>query len=870
MACQPPLPPPPGYLSVLLGMMSGAEPPVPPPAPGYLSTMEGWSVSYMSFIERLFDTSAMHEAAGLGWKKHDRAQVVDSATVVVDSHDHALIWMTLLTCFLIVVSSLFFFRCKAPRPSISALTSLGIALVLGAVYEQIGLCVVCCLLGLFAGQRSTAVHGAVGDPNAAPAKSEPADKADTADTADQETPPSPHPPHCTPRPLSPLTPRRQGSALLIYGLRHDVMSASDCLTKAMEKLEDALRKNEPHRSLRSLYLQPISEVLMPPAPDRNWQGEWVQMALEQNRWLRDQGVPIRDDMLTEAGILQRDSIEVVQTKFQEDIDDRVAHGFTLEEAQAFTVLVQRRRVLALSLRESSGRYCASIYKLLEVLYAQVERVQTDQRAPGGGDIPKCYRNVYGKGGLVHDEPRWGELFDAAKKGAKYDRNGFCGVTSSAVIEGWTKKECFVPEGFRHCFKDRETGPGEYKYCDAAECAGPIVCFKSRGRGERDELMHAGIRTDSQRICFPPHTLFRLREIKEPGTWCAEVDGVDVRPEQWLLVVTATYRPPPSVTSRFPVAVVGRSPSAVVGRSPSGSVGKLVGSKATLRYGDRESYVAGIEDITANPVLTIEQEFCREGFEFTDYAGVLYRLQDEYEYVVGTAKRKEDCTPGIRDEQHDGWTLDEFLSVANKRIASRRTPTSERPEGHAYLSEEEVIAVRLYTGPSYIVINDFLRQIGTLNGTLRRALATHPAHTFAATVGHLCSAIRKLSAAATADEAQRTLYRGVRGELDRSFFSRDRLGMVVATDATFMSTSTERATPLQYMSAEKNVMWRLRANPETDDGYHYGADVSILSQFARENEVLFPPCTMLAVELPSEGAPEMIDRIMELEAVPSYI
>ena len=113
---EPPLPPPPGYLSVLLGMMSGAEPPVPPPAPGYLSTMEGWSVSYMSFIERLFDTSAMHSAAGFGWKKHARAQVVDSATVVVDSHDHALIWMTLPTCILIVVSSLLFIRCKAPRP----------------------------------------------------------------------------------------------------------------------------------------------------------------------------------------------------------------------------------------------------------------------------------------------------------------------------------------------------------------------------------------------------------------------------------------------------------------------------------------------------------------------------------------------------------------------------------------------------------------------------------------------------------------------------------------------------------------------------------------------------------------------------------
>ena len=817
-------------------------------------------------------------AAGLGWKKHARAQVVESATVVDDSHDHALIWTSLLTFFLIFISSLLFFRCKAPRPSFSALTSLGIALVLGVVYEQTGLCVVCFLIGLFAGQRSTAIHGAVGDPNAAldrrglyeqthdeeiravgdpnaaPANREAADEP-PLERGGQESPPSPYPP-------PPLTLRRRPSERLIDGLRRDVMSASDSLTEAMVKLEDALKKNEPHRSLRSLYLQPISEVLTPPAPDRSWQSEWIQMALEQNRWLRDvEGVPIKDDMLTEAGILQRDSIEVVQTKFQEDIDDRVAHGFTLEEAQAFTVLVQRRRVLALSLREPSGRYCASIYKLLEVLYAQVERAQTDQRASGDGDIPKCYRNVFGKGGLVHDEPRWGELFDAAKKGAKYDRNGFCGVTSSAVIEGWTKKECFVPAGFRHCFKDSSCGPGEYKYRDASECAGPIVCFTSRGRGKRDELMHAGIRTDTQRICFPPHTLFRLREIRAPGTWSAEVAGLDVSPMQWLLVVTATYRPPPSATPRFPAAVVGRT--------PSGS--KLVGSTSTLRYGDRESYVAGIEDITANPVLTIEQEFGRDGFEFTDYAGVLYRLRGEYDYVKGTACKKEGCTPGTRDEQHDGWTLGDFMSVANKHIHSRRTPTSERPIEHAYLSEEEVIAVRLYTGPSYIVINDFLRQVGTLNGTLRRALATHPAHTFAATVGHLCSAIRKLSAAATAEEAQRTLYRGVRGELDRSFFSKDRLGMIVATDATFMSTSTNRDTPLQYMSAEKNVMWRLRASPETDDGFHYGADVSILSQFARENEILFPPCTMLAVELPStERVPETIDSIMELEAVPSYI
>ena len=259
----------------------------------------------------------------------------------------------------------------------------------------------------------------------------------------------------------------------------------------------------------------------------------------------------------------------------------------------------------------------------------------------------------------------------------------------------------------------------------------------------------------------------------------------------------------------------------------------------------------IDDITANPVLTIQQEFDRGGVEFTDYEGVTYRLRDEYDYVVGTARVKAGCTPGTRDAAHDGWTLHRFMSEVNQHISSRRALRlaylTERPEEHAYLSEEEVIAVRLYTGPSYIVINDFLRQISALKGTLRQALATHPAHTFAATVSHLCSAIRKLAAVATTEEATRTLYRGVRGELERSFFSRDRLGMVVATEAAFMSTSTDRATPLHYMSAEKNVLWRLRASRESDDGYHYGADVSMLSQFAVEEEVLFPPCTMLIVK-----------------------
>ena len=39
---------------------------------------------------------------------------------------------------------------------------------------------------------------------------------------------------------------------------------------------------------------------------------------------------------------------------------------------------------------------------------------------------------------------------------------------------------------------------------------------------------------------------------------------------------------------------------------------------------------------------------------------------------------------------------------------------------------------------------------------------------------------------------------------------------------------------------------LRARPQDDVGYHCGADVGMLSQFAGEREVLFPPFTMLKV------------------------
>ena len=53
------------------------------------------------------------------------------------------------------------------------------------------------------------------------------------------------------------------------------------------------------------------------------------------------------------------------------------------------------------------------------------------------------------------------------------------------------------------------------------------------------------------------------------------------------------------------------------------------------------------------------------------------------------------------------------------------------------------------------------------------------------------------------------------------------------------------------SQGSNVLWCLHPKPESDSGFHVGASIGELSQFSQEEEVLFPPCTMLIVKEKSD-------------------
>ena len=46
--------------------------------------------------------------------------------------------------------------------------------------------------------------------------------------------------------------------------------------------------------------------------------------------------------------------------------------------------------------------------------------------------------------------------------------------------------------------------------------------------------------------------------------------------------------------------------------------------------------------------------------------------------------------------------------------------------------------------------------------------------------------------------------------------------------------------------QEAVLWTLLPDKPSDAAFHCGASLKLLSQFEEEDEVLFPPCTMLVV------------------------
>jgi hypothetical protein len=225
---------------------------------------------------------------------------------------------------------------------------------------------------------------------------------------------------------------------------------------------------------------------------------------------------------------------------------------------------------------------------------------------------------------------------------------------------------------------------------------------------------------------------------------------------------------------------------------------MLGDVTTLSFESRKAYTRGLGDLTDELVITMRQEWMRDD-KWRARDGKLFSGAEEFLYVEGEASEKQTFA-GIRDKENVGKRPHEFQEKINLQLVERAYTHGVDMELHKFpedahtcpcgskrlLTLDEVLAVRLYTGPAFQPLNQWLRNVGKLDPSLRRALATDVSLTYAATTKHLVSAIRKIARVPHPDMAVGSyLYRGIAGVLPGSFWQKDPYGDVCATDLGFM-------------------------------------------------------------------------------------
>ena len=162
------------------------------------------------------------------------------------------------------------------------------------------------------------------------------------------------------------------------------------------------------------------------------------------------------------------------------------------------------------------------------------------------------------------------------------------------------------------------------------------------------------------------------------------------------------------------------------------------------------------------------------------------------------------------------TLADFVAAPNSREAE--------------LEEAHVLALRLYTTRAYLLINTPLRDLGRHE--------RGEAHPLPVTVAFLAEAIRRLRAVGAKQANARSpvvLYRGLAHRtVPPAFFKEG------GTEYAPMSTTNDLSVAVRYSASRSSVLLRM----VTKSFIERGADISYLSAFPGEAEVLFPPLTYL--------------------------
>jgi len=269
----------------------------------------------------------------------------------------------------------------------------------------------------------------------------------------------------------------------------------------------------------------------------------------------------------------------------------------------------------------------------------------------------------------------------------------------------------------------------------------------------------------------------------------------------------------------------------------------------MQCGSLEDFHAGLTGRIGVPHLDFKREMMREhcvragcNVQFTtgNYA-ITTTPKQEWMYIVGDEIGQRILCPD-ENMQH-GRTIVLLEELMQKNLVQT-----------AKLTDVEVLALVLYTGPLFHIYNIILR---------RYPFETYKffeegCNTFPTTIFVLVSAVTKVTKCTRIPEGT-LLYRGLGGLLDlpEQFQKVDEHGASGYADWGFMSTTANLDVALGYSGLKQRrskAMVMVIESMSVDKG----ADISMFSQYPVEQEFLWVPCSFVQRALGGGSRVEVVD------------
>mmetsp|Transcript_13701 Transcript_13701/g.31604 ORF Transcript_13701/g.31604 Transcript_13701/m.31604 type:complete len:911 (-) Transcript_13701:444-3176(-) len=252
----------------------------------------------------------------------------------------------------------------------------------------------------------------------------------------------------------------------------------------------------------------------------------------------------------------------------------------------------------------------------------------------------------------------------------------------------------------------------------------------------------------------------------------------------------------------------------------------------LKY---ETFFQGIDDMIGLPNKDVFEAMKSEHRDDAEFcAGHLLETTtpwNEWMFVVDP-----DCSVTYTGEG-EGANYRKRISL-DDLMGKEEFKTSE-------LTKEELIGLRLYTGPMYWLYNKSLRDYLIKSEPLSPSRQSgRERMKFVTTIRMIASGIVKLSKLSCLPP-DRKVYRGLANvKLPVFMVSSDPLGFRGAVEPAFMSTTTDKRVAMRYLDLKKDVSPKIL---EMEVGQiDRGANVAWLSQYPAENEILYPPLSNLEI------------------------